>query len=59
MLLESNYLQVYSGSEFEILNGNLIVGALCRVSLCLVVIEGEKIISTKELFTDSRIIYEK
>lgn len=45
----------YSGSKFEIWNGNLIVGGLSRGNLWRIAIEGEKIISTKELFTDSRI----
>ncbi len=48
-------LQFYSGNEFAIWNGNLIVGGLSRGSLWRMVIEGEKIISAEELFTDSRL----
>jgi glucose/arabinose dehydrogenase len=48
-------LQFYSGNEFDIWNGNLIVGGLSRGSLWRMVIEGEKIVSAEELFTDSRI----
>ena len=48
-------LQFYFGNEFEIWNGNLIVGGLFRGSLWRMVIEGEKITAVEELFTDSRL----
>ena len=48
-------LHFYSGNEFAAWNGNLLIGGLSRGSLWRMVIEGEKIKTAEELFTDDRL----
>ena len=48
-------LHFYSGNEFGAWNGNLLVGGLSKGSLWRMVVEGEKIKTAEELFTDDRI----
>ena len=48
-------LHFYSGNEFAAWNKNLLVGGLSKGSLWRLVIEGEIIKSTEELFTDDRV----
>ena len=48
-------LHFYSGNEFAAWNRNLLVGGLSKGSLWRMVIEGETIKSTEELFTDDRV----
>ncbi|GAB3996550.1 hypothetical protein GCM10028807_39410 [Spirosoma daeguense] len=48
-------LHFYSGNEFGMWNRNLLVGGLSRGSLWRLVIDGETVKSTEELFTDSRV----
>lgn len=48
-------LHFYSGNEFAAWNGNLLVGGLSRGSLWRIVVDGETIKSTEELFADDRL----
>lgn len=48
-------LHFYTGNEFASWNRNLLVGGLSRGSLWRIVLEGEKIKTTEELFTDDRV----
>ena len=48
-------LHFYSGNEFAAWNGNLLVGGLSRGSLWRMVVDGEKIKTAEELFTDDRV----
>ncbi len=48
-------LHFYSGNEFAAWNGNLFIGGLSKGSLWRVVIEGETIKSTEELFVNDRL----
>ena len=48
-------LTFYSGSEFPLWKGNLIVPGLSKGSLWRMVVDGDKIISAEELFINSRV----
>jgi len=48
-------LHFYSGNEFAAWNGNLFVGGLSKGSLWRMVIEGETIKSTEELFVNEKV----
>jgi aldose sugar dehydrogenase len=48
-------LHFYTGNEFALWNGNLLVGGLSRGSLWRMEIEGETIKSAEELFVNERL----
>lgn len=48
-------LLVYSGNEFAAWKGNIVVGGLSKGSLWRMVVDGDTITSTEELFTNDRV----